>query len=390
MQSGFQDPLQNDPFKRDPFQQTHVPFSPDEPEKRKRIPWWGWIFVVFCGAVPVVAVGGVLPVVIGMAGISACMLISRSMRSSPILGSFICFGISIACWVAFVGVLAMLIVINGGDPIRVARHLLGLENRAARPAQRVARNNRSRTRNVPPRNVQAQQPNRSPRNSSKPPLTAAIWHGDVAEVQRVLNSGVDPNVPDDDKYPLATAIELRQTAVATLLLEKGADPNLGMIRGQSLLGYAFANNGIDFFKLLVEHGAKLKEANAGYLEMAVRTDNRVLLRAVFDSGYQVSGEDASSAEHVMRSGNSEMLDVLLEHGLPVDLQLPNGQYLLHLAVIGRHPEMVQLLLKHGADPNQTNRVGETPLFQAASTGDLAVATLLVTSKAKIGEVDGMG
>lgn len=43
---------------------------------------------------------------------------------------------------------------------------------------------------------------------------------------------------------------------------------------------------------------------------------------------------------------------------------------LHSAVAGSHPDLVKLLLKHGADPNARQQSDFTPLHAAAQNGDL--------------------
>lgn len=48
---------------------------------------------------------------------------------------------------------------------------------------------------------------------------------------------------------------------------------------------------------------------------------------------------------------------------------PDGNTLLHLAVMHR-PEVVPILLEKGANPNRTNKRGETPLLLAVRGGDL--------------------
>jgi len=55
-----------------------------------------------------------------------------------------------------------------------------------------------------------------------------------------------------------------------------------------------------------------------------------------------------------------------------------------------HLEMVSLLLEYGADPNLTNKTGETPVLLAASSGHLDVVTLLIQCGANILAADNDG
>ena len=42
-----------------------------------------------------------------------------------------------------------------------------------------------------------------------------------------------------------------------------------------------------------------------------------------------------------------------------------------------YSDVVEVLLRHGADPNQTDRLGNTPLHLAACTNHVPVVTLLL-------------
>jgi hypothetical protein len=49
----------------------------------RELPRWSWIFFVLCGAIPVITLGGVIPVLIGVGGIAAC--------GAGLIASFIAF-----------------------------------------------------------------------------------------------------------------------------------------------------------------------------------------------------------------------------------------------------------------------------------------------------------
>jgi len=54
----------------------------------------------------------------------------------------------------------------------------------------------------------------------------------------------------------------------------------------------------------------------------------------------------------------------------------DGQTALHLAALGGHPQMVALLLRHGAHPTPVNVIGGTPLTAAAALGHADIVTQL--------------
>jgi hypothetical protein len=67
----------------------------------KSIPWWNWVFAAACIAIPIVALGGLLPVVIGLLGSVYCMRVSISPYSKTPFKLLSCFGVTAVCWGLF-------------------------------------------------------------------------------------------------------------------------------------------------------------------------------------------------------------------------------------------------------------------------------------------------
>ena len=72
----------------------------------------------------------------------------------------------------------------------------------------------------------------------------------------------------------------------------------------------------------------------------------------------------------------EMIAMLAKFGIEIPERAP-----LHVAAQFCRPEIAELLLRHGADPNIRDRSGSTPLHIAASSGCASVAELLLSHKA---------
>jgi ankyrin repeat protein len=75
-------------------------------------------------------------------------------------------------------------------------------------------------------------------------------------------------------------------------------------------------------------------------------------------------------ERAIARGDTPSVAALLESG-------NDASGLLHEAVRGGVDDIVALVLAHGADPDERNRIGETPLFTAARYGRADLAELLL-------------
>ena len=75
----------------------------------------------------------------------------------------------------------------------------------------------------------------------------------------------------------------------------------------------------------------------------------------------------------------EVVDLLLAHGAEVRAAARNPMLLtaLHSAVAARHAGITATLLEHGADPNATQAGGWTALHTAAHQGDLPIVEMLL-------------
>ena len=74
----------------------------------KGIPWWTWIFIAACIAVPIISLGGVLPTVAAMICSILCVRVSVTYNMKKSLKILSCFGITLMAWL----LLALLMVIS--------------------------------------------------------------------------------------------------------------------------------------------------------------------------------------------------------------------------------------------------------------------------------------
>jgi ankyrin repeat protein len=185
-------------------------------------------------------------------------------------------------------------------------------------------------------------------------LKQASFEGDLVEVRRLLDSGVDPNSVDE--HGAGTLLTFHPEMIE-YLISRGADPNIQTNEnGASVLaGLAYVNQ----------------------LECV-----RILLRAGADPnrGRPASGE--TPLHHVLASsdpGRTALVKLLLDHGADPNARTrpgvlsyqfwrdarTRGETPLHRAAAFSPRETIELLLSAGADRTLRDINGDAPLGWAS-------------------------
>ncbi|HEY0072885.1 MAG TPA: ankyrin repeat domain-containing protein, partial [Abditibacteriaceae bacterium] len=158
------------------------------------------------------------------------------------------------------------------------------------------------------------------------------------------------------KSLLLHAYEAGDTAILSLLIEKGADlssfePRNGLKVGDFLLAEAATAGDLELAKRLIEKGAK--------------TSHRQILKRPIQNG------DLAMTQLLLDNG-------ALPSGPPLERDSDGGiETPLHWAVRWKQKPIVELLLARGADAKRTDHRGQTPLGTAINGGDYGLAQLLL-------------
>jgi ankyrin repeat protein len=199
-------------------------------------------------------------------------------------------------------------------------------------------------------------------------LLDAVRADDLEGVHAALDGGASPNAftlydegdPNSKLSALYFACNDGRTAIARLLLERGAAPD----DGESV--YHAAEHGhVECLEALLEHGASLSSPHAHW--------NNAPLH--FLAGYL---PDFPNVARTMTGTRW-----LLEHGADPNVRTPRGgETPMHfVAERGRHFELARLLLAHGADPDVAREDGRTPWVLALRGGHVEMAALLAAAGA---------
>lgn len=85
----------------------------------------------------------------------------------------------------------------------------------------------------------------------------------------------------------------------------------------------------------------------------------------------------------LQSGDLEQIERHIVHGSDIEAMSPDGQRPLHIAAQSGRWVVAEMLLKHGADINATDSKGHSPLFVALASGNSRIAELFLKQGANI-------
>lgn len=94
------------------FNPYGAPLTPPQapPPTKGKIPGWAWIFVVACALIPIVSLGGLVPIALGVGGAMGCIGVARGgMSTGAKVG--VCVGITAVCWVGLIAFAIIVFVI---------------------------------------------------------------------------------------------------------------------------------------------------------------------------------------------------------------------------------------------------------------------------------------
>ena len=240
--------------------------------------------------------------------------------------------------------------------------------------------------------VSAQKQDVNRRNADgSTPLQWAVYNGDVAEVKRLLRAGADVSLAN--KYgatPMGLAAEVGHTEILKLLLEAGANADSPNPDGQTALLAVARTGNVEAARLLIDHGATVdaREKWGGQTALMWASARRHpgMMQLLISKGADVNARsiDRNYQRHVTAEGRPKSLDsggltpvlyaarenciacveVLLTNRADIDLPDPDGVSPLLVAIMNANWDLAGQLIRAGADVNQWDIYGESPLFTA--------------------------
>jgi ankyrin repeat protein len=204
------------------------------------------------------------------------------------------------------------------------------------------------------------------------PLIELVEEGNTERLAAFLKSNAALNTIDEDLQfgALQSAVHNDHIECLKQLCAVFNNPNAqSYLYKRTALHWAAKLGRIEHVKILLEHGAKVDQANGSgvtALHLAATHGHKDCVQFLFEHGAEVNAQcNRESTALSMAVGNIECVKFLLEHGAKVNVQDIYGYTPLHEAAIRGHFDSVKALLKKGADLNTRNDRGRTPLHCAA-------------------------
>lgn len=229
---------------------------------------------------------------------------------------------------------------------------------------------------------------------TEPELFRAVRMEDATAVRGFLQGGINPNAKNEaGETALTYAILNADPKVARVLMEN-ADLNLKDDAGNAPLHLAIVKGRDELVDLFLEKNAGInvggksgKTQNQTPLYAAIIEDREDLIKKLLDKGADPNIADSEGAfplsEAVVRANaNPEVVRMLIEKGANVNAQEPNKNTALMFAAGNKkinsqtRREIIEILLKNGADKSLKGDQGKTALDWAKMLGNADAAELL--------------
>ena len=238
-------------------------------------------------------------------------------------------------------------------------------------------------------------------------LHSATQSNQVVVMQYLIESGIQLDAVDNDgNTALHVAVEKGHIEALHLLLNSGATDTITNNRMDAPLHIAVRSNNTELIAAFLEHpiefvvfGYRKRTplhviAEHDNLEACEVFHNSILLKKELNKGgfrLCAADEDDLTPIHLAaRKGSHRVLDFIMEkcmsHGYPPDKVLSwldeENSTPLHAAIDGCHPEVVEVLLKHGASPTAAKDDQPPPIHLACTQGKLGMVCAMVKHNGK--------
>ncbi|XP_010884154.2 protein phosphatase 1 regulatory subunit 16A [Esox lucius] len=217
-------------------------------------------------------------------------------------------------------------------------------------------------------------------------LLEAAARNDLEEVRELLNTGVNPDLYNEDGLTALHQCCIDDfVEVVRCLLDAGASVNACDSELWTPLHAAATCGHTGLVQILVQSGADLLAVNAdGNMPYDLCEDEATL--ELLEMVMAEQGITQDRIDECRGAKETEMLTdlrVLIQSGTAVNAQDDNGATLLHIASANGYLLVGELLLEHQAEVEKKDTDGWTPLHAASCWGQVQMVELLVAHGASL-------
>ena len=210
----------------------------------------------------------------------------------------------------------------------------------------------------------------------------AAKDGNIEAVKQHLDAGADVNTKDEfGRTPLHGAAYKGHKETVELLIAKGADVNAKDKRGWTPLHWVVSGGHKEIVELLIAKGADVNEPHLRWtlLHSAAGKGHKEIAELLIANGADVNAKDkdrfgSTPLSKAVIEGHNEIVELLIAAGADVNAKDVVGRTPLFYAT--DHKEIAELLIANGADVNAKDGDGWSVLDMATRLGHPELADLL--------------
>jgi len=232
-------------------------------------------------------------------------------------------------------------------------------------------------------------------------LVRSSEKGKIGATQYLLTQGAQPDGATGNRLsPLMKAVERNNIGIVHLLLEHGANPETADKKGRTALMTAAWMNYWHILNSLIVRGADInaKDARGRNVLHNLGADKQCnwgdsVIELLLKENIHIDGEQGqdklgrSPLHWACATGKTHLAELLLSRSrIPranVHAVEIRGKTSLHLAAAHDWIDIVELLLKHGADITAKSDGGWTPLHNACELGSEKIVRILIEAGSDI-------
>ncbi|CAG2212481.1 unnamed protein product [Mytilus edulis] len=224
------------------------------------------------------------------------------------------------------------------------------------------------------------------------PLKTACRVGDEDTVEVLLNNNADINKEDKEGWtPLKSASVHEHYKIVKRLLLKNADMNKVDHEGWTSLMSACKVGNFKVINILLEYGADVNcySESTGDTPLTIActySDGGEIIKLLLEKGADWKKPNNIGQTALILAcmhGKTQNVSKLLDYRVDTDVTDKNCVSPLKAACHGLYREIVELLIKAGANIDIADLNGYTPLISACETQNLQLVELLIHNKADV-------